>query len=173
MHKGRFSQRSIRLPVSGRIKYPYRILWKAVRRIQYPFQEPASAGQDVRRRRNLVHGWTNTPFASTLMHLYKGYAILLTAGHRYGTDILFCRMQEDIYSTVRTSPYAPTTTAQSRSHRTPVNIFPSTPVHTHPHPSTPVPILRPIKKEPSSDDPFLVFPTLRLFLTAFSDTCPK
>ena len=73
---------------ADRIKKLRRTLWKVVRRISIPLRYPAIVGQDVRRRRNLVHGWTNTPLASLLTHLPKGYSILLTTAHRSEADFL-------------------------------------------------------------------------------------
>ena len=73
---------------ADRIKNLRRTLWKVVRRISIPLKHPAIVGQDVRRRRNLVHGWTNTPLASLLTHLPKGYSILLTTVHRSEADFL-------------------------------------------------------------------------------------
>ena len=55
--------------VAGTALYLSRTLWEAVRETWYPFENPAIGGQEVRQRRNLVHGWTNTPFAFSMMRL--------------------------------------------------------------------------------------------------------
>ena len=43
----------------------------------------ASRASLLCRRRNLPHGWGNTPFASSWMHPSTGYLALLTTVHRF------------------------------------------------------------------------------------------
>ena len=73
---------------AGRIKNLLRTLWKVVRRISIPLNHPAIVGQDVRRRRNLVHGWTKYAACVTLDTPTKGYSILLTTAHSSEADFL-------------------------------------------------------------------------------------